>query len=45
MDKGTELAQKLGDQYENEVSKKYGLTREQLKQISIEGNSERWPLE
>ena len=44
MDRNTDLAQKLGDQYENELAKKYGLTREQLKQISIEGISERWPM-
>lgn len=45
MDRGTKLAQKLGDQYEDELAKKYSLTQEQLTQIIIEGNSERWPFE
>jgi hypothetical protein len=44
MDRNTDLAQKLGDQYENELAKKYDLTREQLKEITFEGFEENWPM-
>lgn len=44
MDRNTDLAQKLGDQYENELAKKYDLTREQLKEITVEGFEENWPM-
>jgi len=45
IDKNINLMRDLEKQYKKELSKKYSLTQEQLKQISIEGISERWPLE
>lgn len=45
MDKNINLMQHLEKQYKKELLKKYSLTQEQLKQICIEGMSERWPLE
>jgi len=44
IDKSTVLAQQLGDQYEDELAKKYGLTREQLKEVIYESIEERWPM-
>jgi len=45
IDKNIDLVRHLEKQYKKELSKKYKLTKEKLKKISIEGISERWPLE
>ena len=44
IDKNINLMRDLEKRYKEQLSKKYSLTQEQLKQISIEGISERWPL-
>lgn len=44
MDKNIELMQRLQDQYKKALAKKYGLTQEQLKETSLEGVVERWPM-
>lgn len=45
IDKNIDLMRHLEEQYKKDLSKKYNLTKEKLKKISIEGVSERWPLE
>lgn len=44
IDKNIDLMRHLEKQYKKELSKKYGLTQEQLKKISLEGVVERWPM-
>lgn len=44
MDKNTDLMQRLQEQHKKALAKKYGLTREQLKEIALEGVAERWPM-
>ncbi len=42
-EKRFEIQSRLRDKYKEELGKKYGLTREQLKEISIEGQEKYWP--
>ncbi|NQS90560.1 hypothetical protein HQ584_12320 [Patescibacteria group bacterium] len=42
--KQAELESRLKDKHEDELAKKYGLTREQLEKISIEGLEKDWPF-
>jgi hypothetical protein len=44
LEKQAELESRLKDKYEDELAKKYGLTREQLEKISIEGIEKDWPF-
>ncbi len=44
LNKQGELSEKMKNKYEGEISKKHGLTREQLKQILNEGGEKDWPL-
>lgn len=45
VEKQHKLKNRLIDKHNNELAKKYGLTREQLEQICLEGMMERWPFE
>ena len=42
--KRVELEDRLRDKYKDELAKKYGLTRKQLKEITIEGIEKDWPF-
>ena len=42
--KQAELENRLKDEYEDKLAEKYGLTREQLERISIEGIEKDWPF-
>jgi len=44
MYKNVDLMQHLGEEYKNDLMKKYGLTREQLKEITFEAFEENWPM-
>ena len=44
LEKQAELESRLKDVYEDKLAKKYGLTREQLEKISIEGIEKDWPF-
>jgi hypothetical protein len=43
LEKRFELQSRLRDKYKEELVKMYGLTREKLKEISIEGQEKYWP--
>jgi len=43
MQKRGELQSRLRDKYNKEMEKRYGLTHDQLKEISIEGQEKYWP--
>ncbi|MFQ5800051.1 MAG: hypothetical protein ACE5H0_15345, partial [Bacteroidota bacterium] len=38
------LQERLVEYYKGELADKYGLTREQLKSISLEGLQKQWPM-
>ncbi len=42
--KHSDLNDKLTDKYYDEIARKYGLTREQLNDIAVEGGTKDWPL-
>lgn len=42
--KQAELNSTLTERYKNELAKKYGLTREQLNEIAVEGFTKDWPF-
>lgn len=42
-EKRDQLQSRLRDKYKEELGKKYGLTHDQLKEISIEGQEKYWP--
>jgi hypothetical protein len=44
MDRNTQLMRALEEKYKNDLTRKYGLTREQLKEITHEGIAENWPM-
>jgi len=44
LEKQAELESRLKDKYKDKLAKKYGLTREQLEKISIEGIEKDWPF-
>ncbi len=44
MDKNTELMRRLEEKYKNDLTKKYVLTREQLKEITFEAFEKNWPM-
>ncbi|MCK4326690.1 hypothetical protein KAW55_08050 [bacterium] len=44
MEKQSELEDRLIDKYKDELAKKYGLTREQLVKIVVEGAKKHWPF-
>jgi len=39
-----ELEDNLNEKYKNELAQKYGLTREELDAIALEGVSNLWPM-
>ena len=44
LEKQAELENRLKEKYEDELAKEYGLTREQLEKISLEGIEKDWPF-
>ncbi|HET6441879.1 MAG TPA: hypothetical protein VFH53_05830 [Phycisphaerae bacterium] len=43
-EKQAETNQRLVEEYKAELAKQYGLTKEQLQEISVEGIEENWPM-